>query len=101
METKTDKTVAIKIFRQLGQKARAMLGAKNFSCSANKLTFRIGGNCKKVNCITIELNALDLYDVQFIKIRGGNMTVLAECNNVYADMMHSIIETETGMQTSL
>ena len=101
METQTDKTVAMEIYRQLGHKARYMLGAKNFACTENRLVFRIGRNCKGVNCITIELNGLDLYDMQFIKIRGADLKVLAEHNNVYADMMHSIIESETGMNTSL
>lgn len=101
METKTDKRVAEEIYRQLGHKARYMIGAKNFSCTDSLLGFRIGRNCKGVNYITIELNGLDLYNMKFSKIYGTKITTLAEHNNIYADMMHDIIESETGMRTSL
>lgn len=101
METKTDKTVAKEIARQLGNGTLCMLGASNLGCTDYRLSFKIGRNCKGVTHITIELNGLDLYDMQFIRIYGAKMTVKAEHNNVYDDMMHSIIEAETGMRTSL
>jgi len=101
METKTDKTIATEIARQLGNKAMCMLGAKNFSCTNNMFCFKIGKNCKRVNYIKITLNGLDLYDMEFIRIHGAKMTKLAKHTDIYADMMHQIIETETGMYTSL
>lgn len=97
----TDKTVAETICKQIGRGALFMLGAKNFGCTDSTLTFKIGRNCKGVNHIKITLNGLDLYDMQFIKIRAHKITVLSEQNNIYDDMMHGIIESETGMRTSL
>jgi hypothetical protein len=101
METKTDTTVATEIYKQLGRKARYMLGGKNFTANPSALVFKIGKNCMNVNWIRITLNGLDLYDIEFIKIHGSKITVKSRENNVYADMMHGIIEAGTGMRTSL
>jgi hypothetical protein len=98
---KTDKTVATEIAQQLGNGALCMLGASNLGCTDNRLCFKIGRNCKGVTHIKITLNSLDLYDMEFLRIRGPKITVLAEHNNIYNDMMHSIIEAETGLNTSL
>ena len=101
MKTITNKTVATEIVKQLGNKALCMLGAKQFSCTDNALVFRIGGNCKRVNCIKITLNGLDQYDMEFIRIWGIKLSTLAEHENVHVDSMHGVIESETGMRTSL
>lgn len=93
--------VANTIRKQLGNKALTMMGAKNLVGGDNYLSFRIGRNSKGINYIKITLNAKDLYDIEFGSIRGMNYKVKHQANDVYADMMHGIIEKETGMYLSL
>lgn len=92
--------IAETIQAQLGHKALYMLGAKNFATNGNDLCFRIRGS-KAVNYIKITLTPADLYDMEFGKIWGHNYKVVETCEGVYADMMHQLIETNTGLYTSL
>jgi hypothetical protein len=101
MATKTDMTVANTIRDHLGHKCLYMLGAKNLIGSTGSLSFRIGGNDKGVNAVRITLNPMDLYDVAFYKIRGSKVATLSEREGVYAEDLHAVIESETGMRTSL
>lgn len=106
--TEHHRAVAEEIFRQIGGQALMMIGAKNktFGVEDNGnvyVTFKIGRN-KACNYIKITLNALDLYDMEFIRIRDGiktgyKRTVVKECNNVYFDMLNTTIEEVTGMYT--
>lgn len=99
---KTEKyAIASEIIRQLGNKAICMIGARNFSATENSVVFKIGKNDKKVTHIKIALNGLDLYDITYIRCWGVNIKTMAESNNIYADMMHTDIEENTGMRTSL
>ena len=93
--------VALTIANQIGNRAFMMIGAKQLISNETTLMFKIGRNEKKVNHIKIELTADDLYKMTFSYIHGMNITVRAEHNGVYADMMHRMIESETGMYTSL
>lgn len=97
----SDMRVANEIRRQLGQKALVMMGAKNLAGGDNYLSFRIGRNSKGVNYIKITLNPKDLYDIEFGSIRGTNYKVKYKATDIYADMMHEIIEKNTGMYLSL
>jgi hypothetical protein len=94
--------VAKIIQEQIGGKTFYMLGAKNLMSHGdeNALSFRIRGS-KAVNYIKISLNGKDLYDMEFGKIHGMNYKVKATHNDVYADMMHGLIESETGLYTKL
>lgn len=96
----SDLTIATEIRNQIGHKALYMLGAKNIAGDSNSLSFRIRGS-QKVNHIKIALNSMDLYDMTFGKIRGDSYKVVSEKNGVYNDMLHGIIESETGLYTSL
>jgi len=103
-ETKkdTDQTVAKIIYQQIGNKARAMMGAKNHISTPNSLSFRIGKNSKKVNRIQITLNKHDLYDVEFSQVSltpTYDIKAIASC--IYADGLHKVIEEHTGMYLSL
>ncbi len=88
------------IFQQIGGGTYFMLGGKCGLQLENGLSFRIRGS-KEVNYIKITLNAMDLYDMEFGKIWGSKYTVKANHKNVYADMMHGLIEQETGLATRL
>ncbi len=93
--------VANTIKKQLGHKAAVMMGAKNFVGGDNYLSFRIGRNAKGINYIKITLTSMDLYDIEFGSIRGMNYKVKYEAKGIYADMMHDVIEQNTGMYLSL
>jgi hypothetical protein len=92
--------VAETIRSQIGHKALYMLGAKNMAGDEKSLSFRISGS-SRVNYIKVTLNSLDLYDITFGKIWGNSYKVISEKNGIYNDMLHSIIESETGLYTSL
>lgn len=93
------------ILQQLGGKRFAMMtGAKNFLQDdvIQKLTMKIGRNAKKVTHVTISVNALDLYDITFLNIRGFNEPkVMSSFENVYAENMREIFESQTGMYLTL
>lgn len=99
--------VAYEIQRQIGNMAFSMIGAKNLIALTSEnhkmggLTFKVGRNAKKVTHITIHLDYNDTYTMQFFRVWGSKITALGEFEDVYCDMLHSMIEAETGMYTSL
>lgn len=104
MKTKNNNTTANEILRQLGgNKFIAMTGANGFSYNNNSLTFMIGKNKGKYKAISITLNPLDLYDIDFIKQkRLPLLEVIKETiKNVYVENMLEIIENKTGLDTRL
>lgn len=58
-----------------------------------------------VTHVRITLEPSDTYKVEFLRVRSHGpahaTTVLADFDGVYADMLHSIIETNTGLHLSL
>jgi hypothetical protein len=97
----TNMQVANTIKKQLGHKALVMMGAKNLVGGDDYFSFRIGRNSKGINYIKITLTSMDLYDIEFGSIRGMNYKVKYEAKGIYADMMHNVIEQNTGMYLSL
>ena len=74
--------VAKTILQQLGgNKFIAMTGAKNFGSSKNSLQFKIGKNSKSISHIIITLKSSDLYDVEFIRMRGTSRKVVKKLKN--------------------
>jgi hypothetical protein len=96
---------AEEVLHQLGgRKFIAMTGASSFvKDDKNKsIYFKIGGGAKGgINYIRITLTSMDLYDVEFLKLRGGNMKVVATAERIYNDQLQSIFTKYTGMRTSL
>jgi hypothetical protein len=82
-----------------------MLGAKDFVGSENSLTFRIGRNAKSVSHLVITLMPSDTYEVKALRVRRqqGVPTVktLGVVDDVYVDSLHQVIESLTGMATSI
>ena len=101
MTTTTNKSVAIEIHKQIGQGALFMIGAKNFVCDDRMLAFKIGKNANGVNYIRIKLNGMDTYDVDFLRIRAGEMKTISEERGIYNDMLRGSIERNTGLYTSI
>ena len=91
------------IFRQLGgNRFIAMTGAKNLGTSTKKdLSFSIGRNAKKVTHVHIKLTSMDLYDVEFINMRGAKRKVIKKVRGVYGDMLPKIFKKYTGMNVRL
>lgn len=92
------------ILQQLGgNKFIAMTGAKSFvkDSKNNKLFFKIGTNPKKVTHVTITLNGKDLYDIEFLKIRGVDINKVAEFKDIDAENLRDVFEKNTGLHVSL
>lgn len=90
------------ILNQLGGKRFIMMtGAKNLGATSNGLVFKVMGNAKKVNHVRITLNALDLYDVEYLSITKKAYKTISESKGIYDDMLRKDFETNTGLYTSL
>lgn len=86
--------VAETILRQIGgQRAIAMLGAKNLLYDKNSLQFRVARMI-----IRIVLDPNDTYTVQFYTARGR---LKNEFKHIYAGGLKPLIEQETGLFLSL
>jgi hypothetical protein len=85
----------------IGRQGLFMLGAKNLGYGVNSegnvyLSFRISGS--KVKFIRIALNGLDLYNVEFLNMRGQ---VISSEENIYNDRVRKAIEEHTGLYLKL
>lgn len=88
------------LIKQLGT-ALPMMGAKDLVAGNDALYFRIGRNPKGVNKVSITL-AADLYTVTAFKVdRYGNWTQKGQAEGVYADQLHQVLESLTGLYTRL
>lgn len=97
---------AREILRQLGGgRFRVMTGAKNFGASPEGLSFRLPGGagyCREgINAVRVKLTSLDLYDVQYMRVRGSKVVTVTESTGLYADMLQGDFERVTGLRTRL
>lgn len=102
----SDMTVAKTILEQLGgNKFIAMTGARNFVGDDKSLSFRLpgaGGFCKNgINAVRITLTPSDLYDVEYMRIRGIKVVVVEKVEGLYFDSLTDSFERVTGLVTSL
>ena len=100
-----DYHVAETIRLQIGNRAFCMLGTKMIVRHPDRLVFSIGTgaryNGRKVNRCTVILDASDTYTVEVGNLTGLNYRTLGTRSDVYADSLHRVIESLTGMRTSL
>ena len=92
------------LLQQLGgNKFIAMTGAKNLAVdkAKNTLHMKIGRNSKGVSHLRIKLTGADLYDMEFLQVRAGNVKVKAKETGLYADQLQKMFTKHTGMYTSL
>src|SRR3990167_5993150 len=104
METKTDKTVACEILKQLGgHRFIAMTGAKNFTCDDNSMGFMLSGTMTKdrINFVKITLNCMDTYDLEFKNIRASVIKDICSFEGAYNDMLRNIVSDRTGLALSM
>ena len=78
-----------------------MTGAKNLGASGKSLSMKIGRNSKSINYVVITLKSSDLYEMEFIRIRGTKRTVVKKVKGVYADQLQTMFTKYTGMNTRL
>jgi hypothetical protein len=95
--------IAQTILNQLGGKVfTIMTGSKNFAALESGLSMRLAKNQSKAQYLSIKLNSLDLYDVQFIKVsKNFDRTTIAEFHGLYAEDLQKTFTEVTGMYTRL
>lgn len=104
MTTTSTPNAATIIASQLGGTRRlsVMIGAKYFAHDNNgtTLSFRFAG-CSKMNHVKITLNSMDLYDIEFIKVRRATAKVpfstVKTIEGVYAEDLIRIFESATKL----
>lgn len=102
-----DTQIATTIRDQIGPRALMMIGAKYLLADGNALTFRPGRNPKGVNHVRIELMPDDTYTVTVANHRMNRKTceykirVIETMEMVYAEDLRRVIESMTGLYTSL
>jgi len=97
--------IATTAFYQLGNvnHLKAMISARFF---ANKDTHKFGlhfKGSKQWNCLEMELNSLDLYDLTFYKFNQNKTKVVSQktYNNVFCDSLRPIFKEETKLELNL
>jgi hypothetical protein len=96
---------AKEILRQLGgNKFVVMTGAKNLIGHPSALSFRLPGKNfarHDINYVKITLNSMDLYDLEFGRVRGKTYKVISLCDGIYNDQLQAVFTAETGLDTHL
>ncbi len=103
-------SIASIIQDQVGNKAFTMMGARDLIDTGTStdalggLRWRVGRNAKRVQWVQVTLKADDTYTVTFTRMKRApsyEVVTLAEHDGIYFDMLHGIIESETGMYLTL
>ena len=92
------------LLQQLGgNKFVAMTGAKNLAVdkSKNELHMKIGRNSKSISHVIIRLSSMDLYDMEFLSIRGSSRKIKSKEKGVYADQLGKMFKKNTGLDVRL
>ena len=90
------------LLKQLGgNRFMAMTGAKDFGIGKDGLHFKIGRNAKSISHVVINLSSMDLYDIKFLRVRAGKITVVKKLKGVYADQLGTMFKKYTGMNVRL
>jgi len=86
-----------------GSRFAVMTGANRMLAVERGLQFKLPSNFAKdgINCVEVKVNGSDLYDLSFKRIRGLNVTLVAEADNIYADELRSVFAEATGLALSL
>lgn len=93
-------TAAATLIRQLGT-ALPMMGASALVETECGLQFKIRG-CREGNKVRISLRPDDTYAVELWHVKGTNVFQVGETTEmVYADSLHAVLESLTGLRTRL
>ena len=73
---------------------------KNLLGGPNHLSIKLPRNPKNITHVKIELNrGKDLYEVKFFKIRGTNIKVVSQFEEIFADQLQDLFDREVGLLT--
>jgi hypothetical protein len=69
----------------------------------NGMVFQLLGTLTKnrINAIKITLNAMDTYDIDFMRIRGIDIKTVETLDGIYNDGLQDVISDRTGLALSL
>lgn len=91
--------VADIIISQLGRSAFVLMGTNKIVKTENGIRFNVGSNPRKVRWVEVELDSVfDLYNV---KVSNNRHREIGSTVGIYADMLHDVIESATGLYTTL
>lgn len=94
--------IAKTILQQLGgNKFLVMTGSKNLVSIDNGLQMHLTRNLIGAKYLRIVLNGLDLYDIEFSKLKKDEVVILKRFENIYADQLKQIFTETTGLYTNL
>ena len=100
-------SIANTIWRTLGsQRFQVVTGCKPLVYGEKDgkvyLMMTVGRNKHSVNRFEVSYDeAMDLFNVSFVRKRGLEAHVVASYEQVYCDMIHTLFEQHTGLTTSL
>lgn len=92
------------ILQQLGGgKFVAMTGTRHLCGDESRLMFGLPARLARdgINKVVVTLEPTDTYKVEFFKIRGTNVRLVAEDLNVYGDQLQRVFTARTGLDTQL
>lgn len=94
------------ILQQLGgNKFIAMTGAKDFvrSDAGQWLQFKLPARFAKdkINCVKITLTPADLYDIEYLYIRGFEVKTVRKSEGIFCNMLQADFTENTGLDTHL
>ena len=95
---------AEEVLQQLGgRKFIAMTGANNFvkDDKAKSIIFKLPRAKSGIKYVRITLTSMDVYNIEFISVRGSNIKTVATAKGVYNDELQSVFTQYTGLYTSL
>ena len=95
--------IAETILTQIGgRRALVMIGGKAHYGSNGELNIRFRAKARfGINHILISLNGNDLYDVQFLQVRGATVKAKAKLSDIGCETLKSEIEATTELYLSL
>jgi hypothetical protein len=101
--TQANQQIAQEIYRQLGgNRFAVMTGSKNFAYDGAALQMHLARNKSTAKYLKITLEANDTYTMVFSKLtKNYELVVVAEFEDLYADMLQDVFTSFTGLYTSL
>lgn len=101
-------SIAKTILQQLGgRKFITMTGSSNFGGGIDEksnpyLIMRLKRNKSDARYLSITLNAMDTYDMKFMKLdHNDSIKIVSEHNDIYCDMLQDVFTEVTGLYTHL
>jgi hypothetical protein len=85
-----------------GNRFAVMTGSKQFIALQNGIKMKLTRNKANAQYLTITLNAMDTYDMQFFSIdKNFNLKIKQNVEGIYNDQLQRIFTQVTGLYTRL